>query len=40
MTVGAAAFGDSCVDHRGHEEFAFVWTGLRDSDFARLNRSW
>lgn len=40
MTVGAADLGDSCVDPRGHEEFAFVWTALGDSDFTRLNRSW
>lgn len=40
MTVGAAAFGDSCGDHRGQREFDFVRTGWLDSDFARMNRSW
>lgn len=40
MTVGAAALGDSCGYHKGHREFDFVKTGLLDSDFARMNRSW
>lgn len=40
MTVGAAAFGDSCGDHRGHRGFDFAGTDLLDSDFARMNRSW
>lgn len=40
VTAIAPALGDSCVDHRGHREFDFVWTVFLDSDFATPSRFW